>query len=74
MDDERGENRETEVNFADGPNAVCFTCGGFRKISEPRLYVIQATADTQTGMTMGEWRTCPQCRGAGQLPGLQPPV
>jgi hypothetical protein len=74
MDDEQGANHQTEVDFAHGPNAVCFTCGGFRKTSEPRVYVIQATEEMQTGMTLGEWRTCPQCDGAGQLPGLQPPL
>lgn len=57
-----------------GPNAICFTCGGYKKISEPRIYVIQATEDMQTGMTMGEWRTCPQCQGKGYLPGIVPPV
>ncbi len=60
--------------FADGPHTVCFGCGGFRKISEPRVYVIQATPELQTGMTMGEWRTCPYCSGAAQLPGLQAPA
>ncbi len=60
--------------FAQGPNTVCFTCGGFRKLSEPRVYVIQATEELQTGMTMGEWRTCPRCGGSGQLPGVHPPV
>lgn len=60
--------------FANGPNALCFTCGGFKKVSEPRLYMIQATEDMQTGMTMAEWRTCPQCKGKGFLPGLQPPA
>jgi hypothetical protein len=61
-------------DFGQGPNTVCFTCGGFRKISEPRVYVIQATAEMQTGMSMGEWRSCPQCASAGQLPGLKPPA
>ncbi|WP_258718653.1 hypothetical protein [Saccharopolyspora gloriosae] len=42
-------------------------------MSEPRLYVIQATRETETGMSMGEWRSCPYCGGAGRLPGLQPP-
>ncbi|MBK0869173.1 MAG: hypothetical protein IJH84_04955 [Saccharopolyspora sp.] len=60
--------------FEEGPNTVCFGCAGFRKLSEPRLYLIQATTDTQTGMTMGEWRTCPHCNGAGKLPGVRPPV
>lgn len=54
-------------------HAVCFSCGGFEKISEPRLYMIQATPDLTTGMTMSEWRPCPQCHGRGYLP-LQPPV
>lgn len=63
-----------EVDFATGPHAVCFTCGGFRKISEPRVYVIQATTDMQTGMSLGEWRTCPQCQGSGQVRGLCPPA
>ncbi|MBB5071977.1 hypothetical protein [Saccharopolyspora gloriosae] len=43
-------------------------------MSEPRLYVIQATRETETGMSMGEWRSCPHCGGAGRLPGLQPPI
>lgn len=60
--------------FGQGPNTVCFSCGGFKKISEPRIYVIQATRETETGMTMGEWRTCPQCKGLGILPGITPPV
>lgn len=64
---------DTEM-FASGPNAVCYTCGGFRKISEPRLYVVQATEEVATGMTMAEWRTCPQCHGDGMLRGLNPPV
>jgi hypothetical protein len=67
-------NRRDQVDFASGPHAVCFSCGGFRKVSEPRVYVIQATADMQTGMTMGEWKDCPQCSGAGQLPGIHPPA
>lgn len=53
--------------------AVCFTCGGLQKITEPRLYMIQATPELQTGMTMHEWRSCPQCGGTGMLP-LRPPV
>lgn len=61
-------------DFARGPNAVCFTCGGFRKVSEPRVYVIQATADTRAGMTMGEWRDCPHCGGTGRRIGLHPPT
>lgn len=61
-------------NFARGPNTLCFLCGGFRHISEPRVYAFQATSDLQAGMTMAEWRTCPQCKGAGQLPGLRAPV
>ncbi|GAA4867574.1 hypothetical protein [Saccharopolyspora cebuensis] len=60
--------------FERGRNTVCYSCGGFRKISEPRLYEIQATEELTTGMTMGEWRPCPQCDGAGLLPGLRPPV
>ncbi|GAA2807275.1 hypothetical protein [Saccharopolyspora taberi] len=67
-----GENEGLDI--ASGPNAVCFTCGGFRKVSEPRIYLVQATADLHTGMTLGEWRTCPQCSGAGQLSGTAPPV
>lgn len=55
-------------------NTVCPTCGGFRKINKPRLYQIQVDEDLKTGMTMGEWSTCPQCDGDGHLPGLQPPV
>lgn len=61
-------------DLGQGPNTVCFTCGGFRKVSEPRVYVIQATAEMQTGMSMGEWRSCPQCDSSGQLPGLRPPA
>ncbi|MDR7301198.1 hypothetical protein [Haloactinomyces albus] len=61
-------------NFAQGPNTLCFTCGGFRRVSEPRVYVIQATTDMQAGMTMAEWRTCPHCRGTGHLRGLDAPV
>ena len=68
------EEQDDEVDIAPGPNAVCFTCGGFRKVSEPRIYLIQATSDLHTAMTMGEWRTCPQCKGTGQLSGLGPPV
>ncbi|WP_017973386.1 hypothetical protein [Actinopolyspora halophila] len=62
------------VDFSRGPNTVCFTCGGFRKVSEPRLYMIQATEDTRAGMTLGEWRDCPDCRAGGLLPGIRPPV
>lgn len=62
-----------DADFAEGPNTLCFTCGGFRKTSEPRLYLIQATEEMQTGMTLSEWRTCRQCEGAGQLPGLPAP-
>ncbi|QIZ35814.1 MULTISPECIES: hypothetical protein [Saccharopolyspora] len=69
-----GNNDDDEQMRAGGPNALCFTCGGMRKISEPRIYVVQATEDMQTGMTMAEWRTCPQCDGKGYLPGLVPPV
>ncbi|MFR9729466.1 hypothetical protein ACL03H_09575 [Saccharopolyspora sp. MS10] len=64
---------ETGPSFAAGPNTVCFTCAGFRKVSEPRIYVIQATRETETGMTMGEWRTCPHCGGAGRIAGVVPP-
>ncbi|MGW1681318.1 hypothetical protein [Saccharopolyspora sp. NPDC002376] len=60
--------------FAGGPNAICFTCGGFKKVSDPRLYMIQATEDLMTGMTLAEWRGCPQCGGDGILAGLRPPV
>lgn len=67
------ERYEGDAEFAEGPNALCFTCGGFRKISEPRIYVIQATVEMQTGMSLSEWRTCPQCEGAGQLSGLRSP-
>lgn len=63
-----------EIDFARGPNTACFTCGGFRKVNQPRVYVIQATEELRTAMTMGEWRTCSHCRGAGQLPGLHPPL
>ena len=66
----------SETHNTDPPpdmRAVCFTCGGFQKIAEPRLYMIQATPDLTTGMTMQEWRTCPQCRGDGLVP-LRPPV
>ena len=62
-----------DADFAEGPNTLCFTCGGFRKISEPRLYLIQATTEVQTGMNLSEWRTCPQCEGTGQLPGTPSP-
>ncbi|WP_223839841.1 hypothetical protein [Saccharopolyspora pogona] len=41
---------------------LCLTCGGLRKLGEPRMYVVQATEDMRTGMTMGEWRTRPQCQ------------
>ncbi|GAA0523449.1 hypothetical protein GCM10011581_39400 [Saccharopolyspora subtropica] len=57
-----------------GPNAVCHTCGGMQKIAAPRLYAVQATTDVTTGMTLAEWRTCPQCGGRGYLPGLQAPA
>ncbi|MBB5156332.1 hypothetical protein [Saccharopolyspora phatthalungensis] len=70
-DQDDGDDNWVEKN---GPNSLCFTCAGLRKISEARLYVVQATEDLQTGMTMAEWRTCPQCGGKGYLPGLQPPV
>jgi hypothetical protein len=63
-----------EIEFSQGPNTACFSCGGFRKVSEPRVYVIQATPDLRTGMTMSEWRSCPQCGGSGQLHGLRPPL
>jgi hypothetical protein len=72
MADERDDKDEAE--FANGPNAVCYTCGGFRKVSEPRLYAVQATREIETGMTLAEWRTCPQCHGKGQLPGITPPA
>lgn len=65
---------EDQPAFERGLRPLCFTCGGFRQISEPRLYVIQATHDLQTGMTLGEWRTCRQCAGNGQLSELLPPV
>lgn len=55
-------------------NTVCPTCGGFRKVNNPRLYQIQVDETLTTGITMGEWKTCPQCNGDGHLPGLQPPV
>lgn len=71
MSEEVGDNAGIAAN---GPNALCFTCGGLRKISEPRLYLIQATEDLQTGMTMAEWRSCPRCGGKGYVPGIQPPV
>lgn len=67
----------SDSNNSNGPppmRAVCFTCGGFEKLSEPRLYVIQATPELTTGMTMAEWRTCPQCNGEGHLPLRRPPV
>jgi len=76
-DDDQDQNQDEGDDYSaanHGPNAMCFTCGGLRKISEPRLYVVQATEDLQTGMTMAEWRTCPQCKGKGYLPGLAPPV
>lgn len=63
-----------DVEFASGPRAVCFTCGGFRKVSEPRVYVIQATTEIRTAMSLAEWRTCPQCNGSGQMHSLHPPV
>ncbi|WP_460961965.1 hypothetical protein [Parasphingorhabdus pacifica] len=65
---------EEAPRFEDGPNTVCFTCGGFRKLSEPRAYAIQATAELTTAMSMGEWRTCHECRGSGRLAGLTPPI
>lgn len=73
MPDEDDQDDLNEL-YANGPNALCFTCGGMRKISEPRLYVIQATEDMQAGMTMGEWKTCPHCKGKGYLPGINPPA
>ena len=72
MGESDDEDRPPE--WASGPNAVCYTCGGLRKVTQPRLYVIQVTEDMQTGMTMNEFRTCPQCDGRGWLPGLVPPV
>lgn len=57
-----------------GPNSVCHTCGGLRSLSEPRLYVVQATEKLSTGMTMAQWRTCPHCSGKGYLRGIHPPV
>lgn len=54
-------------------SAMCFTCGGFQKVNNPRLYQIQVDERLTTGMTMGEWKVCPQCHGAGRLP-LQAPV
>ncbi|MGI8308815.1 hypothetical protein [Saccharopolyspora hattusasensis] len=54
--------------------ALCFTCGGLRKLGEPRMYVVQATEDMRTGMTTGEWRTRPQCQGTGHLSSLYPPA
>ncbi|MCI2417480.1 hypothetical protein MOQ72_08595 [Saccharopolyspora sp. K220] len=70
---DQGDKDNTGIE-AYGPNALCFTCGGLRKISEPRLYAVQATEELHTGMTMAEWRTCPHCEGKGYLPGLAPPV
>lgn len=65
---------DDEPHFNSGPHTVCHTCMGMRGYTEPRLYLIQATEDTQTGMTLGEHRTCRDCNGTGKLPGLQPPV
>ncbi|GAA0524187.1 hypothetical protein GCM10011581_44890 [Saccharopolyspora subtropica] len=72
MTTEPGESGDGESTPA-GPNAVCHTCGGMQRISTPRLYVVQATNELTTGMTMAEGRTCPQCKGRGSLSGLQPP-
>lgn len=69
---ERGDSGASD--FAHGPNTVCLICGGFRKLSEPRIYVMQATSDTTAGMTMGEWRDCPHCGGSGLLRGLRTPA
>lgn len=63
-----------ERSLADGPSALCVTCGGFCKVSNPRVYVIQATTDTKAGMTLAEWRDCPQCGGTGHLSGLRAPT
>lgn len=68
MDDDSDDTVGNELN------TVCLTCGGFRQVSEPRLYAIQATEDLRTGMTLAEWRVCPQCQGTGLLPSLTPPV
>ncbi|SDK56956.1 hypothetical protein SAMN04487820_109166 [Actinopolyspora mzabensis] len=70
----RDMNEQYSPNFKHGPNTVCPNCGGFQKVSEPRLYMIRATEETHAGMTLGEWRTCPQCQGDGHTPGLRPPV
>lgn len=72
--DGSGDAGSGKGDFAHGPNTLCFTCGGFRKLSEPRVYVIQATSDTTAGMTMGEWRDCPHCHGAGHIRGLSAPA
>lgn len=53
--------------------AMCVTCGGFQKISNPRLYQIQFDERLTIGMTMGEWKMCPRCGGSGRLP-LRAPV
>lgn len=53
-------------------SAICFTCGGFQRINNPRLYQIQVDENLVTGMTMGEWKTCPQCHGDGRLPPQAP--
>ncbi|GAB2740885.1 hypothetical protein GCM10027174_12930 [Salinifilum aidingensis] len=63
----------TPPSAGQGPNSVCHSCGGLRSLSEPRLYVIQATEDLCTGMTMAQWRTCPHCSGKGYVPGISPP-
>lgn len=72
--DQQDSSDSASGDFAQGPNTLCFTCGGFRQLSEPRVYVIQATADTRAGMTMAEWRHCPHCKGTGHLRGLRAPA
>lgn len=53
-------------------SAICFTCGGLQRVTNPRLYQIQVDENLTTGMTMGEWKTCPQCNGSGHLPPQAP--
>lgn len=63
----------TELDFDAGPHAICFTCSGVQRTTTPRLYQIQIDEQLTTCITIGEYRTCPQCHGAGQLP-LQAPM
>lgn len=65
---------ESEAGGKSGNHVICFSCGGFRMIGQPRVYVMTVSESFETGDSMLSWRRCPQCCGKGILPGLKPPV